>query len=109
MSNEQTAALAQHTSPCRRPSLVLWLFTALTATGIASPAYGSSNESMGPEFSLLIVSYLFLMGVSQAGVVFCAICRLVTVTCEKDEDFKRAEAILLEAGAEQVRKLAEED
>ena len=33
--------------------------------------------AMGPEFSLLIVSYLFLMGVSQAGVVFCAIGRLV--------------------------------
>ena len=32
---------------------------------------------MGPEFSLLIVSYLFLLGVSQAGVVFCAMCRLV--------------------------------
>ncbi|MCZ6640346.1 MAG: polysulfide reductase NrfD [Gammaproteobacteria bacterium] len=33
--------------------------------------------ALGPEFSLLIVSYLFLMGVSQAGVVFCAIGRLV--------------------------------
>ncbi|MCH8140775.1 MAG: polysulfide reductase NrfD [Proteobacteria bacterium] len=33
--------------------------------------------ALGPEFSLLIVSYLFLLGVSQAGVVFCAIGRLV--------------------------------
>ena len=33
--------------------------------------------STRPEFGLLIVSFFFLMGVSQAGVVFCAICRLV--------------------------------
>jgi hypothetical protein len=32
----------------------------------------------------------------------------VTVACDNDEQFKRAEAILLEAGAEQVRELAEE-
>lgn len=30
-----------------------------------------------PEYVLLIVSFLFLMGVSQAGVVFCAMLRLV--------------------------------
>jgi hypothetical protein len=33
----------------------------------------------------------------------------VTVACDNDEQFKRAEAILLEAGAEQVREVAEED
>jgi molybdopterin-containing oxidoreductase family membrane subunit len=33
---------------------------------------------------------------------------VVTVACDNDEDFKRAEAILLETGAEQVRELAEE-
>lgn len=32
----------------------------------------------------------------------------VTVTCEDDERLKRAEAILRDAGAEQVRELAEE-
>ena len=32
----------------------------------------------------------------------------VTVACDNDEDFKRAEAILREAGAEQVREMAEE-
>jgi hypothetical protein len=33
---------------------------------------------------------------------------VVTVTCEGDERLKRAEAILRDAGAEQVRQLAEE-
>ena len=33
---------------------------------------------------------------------------VVTVACGNDEHFKRAEAILREAGAEQVRELAEE-
>ncbi len=33
---------------------------------------------------------------------------VVTVPCDDDEHFKRAEAILREAGAEQVRELAEE-
>ena len=32
----------------------------------------------------------------------------VTVACDNDEHFKRAEAILLEAGAEEVRDVAEE-
>jgi formate-dependent nitrite reductase membrane component NrfD len=32
---------------------------------------------MQPDFGLLTVSFLYLMGVSQAGVVFCAITRLV--------------------------------
>ncbi len=33
---------------------------------------------------------------------------VVTVACDNDEDFKRAEAILRETGAEQVREMAEE-
>jgi hypothetical protein len=33
---------------------------------------------------------------------------VVTVACDNDEDFKRAEAILRDAGVEQVRELAEE-
>ncbi len=34
---------------------------------------------------------------------------VVTVACDNDEHFKRAEAILLEAGAEEVRNVAEEN
>ena len=77
MSTEQAVAVAQHTSSHRGRYVAPWLLLTLTIVGFASPVYGASSETMGPEFSLLIVSYLFLMGVSQAGVVFCAICRLV--------------------------------
>lgn len=70
MKTEQT----ENAPPTRRYGLVLpW---ALIVLGIASPVYGSGVESTQPEFSLLIVSFLFLMGVSQVGVVFCAIHRL---------------------------------
>ena len=78
MSSEQTATLARHSSPHRgRSNIAPWVLIALTVLGVANPAYGAGNETARPEFSLLIVSFLFLMGMSQAGVVFCAICRLV--------------------------------
>ena len=70
MNTEQ----AHKTPPRRRSRDVPRAFIALMVLG--SPVYGSSTETTGPEFSLLIVSFLFLMGVSQAGVVFCAILRL---------------------------------
>ena len=76
MIAEQTASIV-HTLPRQRRSLASWLLIALTLVGIASPVYGATGEAAGAEFGLLIVSFLFLMGVSQAGVVFCAICRLV--------------------------------
>ena len=83
MSNEQAMALDHHTSPRQGRSVAPWLLMALTFMGLAGPVYGSSNETLRPEYSLLIVSYLFLMGVSQAGVVFCAICRLVNAQWAK--------------------------
>ncbi len=83
MSNEQAMALDHHTSPRQGRSVAPWLLMALTFMGVAGPVYGSSNETLRPEYSLLIVSYLFLLGVSQAGVVFCAICRLVNAQWAK--------------------------
>ena len=82
-----TAQVAQHTPDPWSQTHDLWsrthklatrrILLALAIGGGAGPVYGSTNEATGPEFGLLIVSYLFLLGVSQAGVVFCAICRLV--------------------------------
>ncbi len=83
MSNEQAAAVAQHTPPYRGRSVASGVLIALTVLGVTSPVYGSSNETTSLDFGLLIVSYLFLMGVSQAGVVFCAICRLVNAQWAK--------------------------
>ena len=55
-------------------NLLAKLFAVIALT---SPVYGASMDVTGPDYGLLIVSFLFLMGVSQVGVVFCAICRLV--------------------------------
>jgi len=78
MSAEQTVVIDQHLPPRRaRSGVAPGVLIALTVLGVTSPVYGSSNETTSLDFGLLIVSYLFLMGVSQAGVVFCAICRLV--------------------------------
>ncbi|HUO82658.1 MAG TPA: hypothetical protein VM616_07365 [Gammaproteobacteria bacterium] len=57
--------------------VAMWVLAALFLFGAASLIYGLSNEAAQPDFRLLAVSFLYLMGVSQAGVVFVAITRLV--------------------------------
>lgn len=57
--------------------VALWLLLALFGVGLASLIYGLNSDTSRPDFALFTVSLLFLMGVSQAGVVFCAITRLV--------------------------------
>jgi hypothetical protein len=61
----------------RHGGIALWLFIAVFLLGTASLVYGLSTVDARPDFALLTVSYLFLLGVSQAGVVFTAILRLV--------------------------------
>jgi hypothetical protein len=77
MSEDRTAAATQGATSSRRPGPALWVLTALFVVGVASLVYGWTGESTQPDIGLLVVSYLFLMGVSQVGVVFCAITRLV--------------------------------
>ncbi len=77
MSTDQTAAATQRTKSSRRPGPALWVLIVVFVAGVASLIYGWTDDSTQPDIGLLIVSYLFLMGVSQAGVVFCAITRLV--------------------------------
>jgi hypothetical protein len=57
--------------------IVLWLLIAIFLLGAASLVYGLSDAGTRPDFALLTVSYLFLLGITQAGVVFTAILRLV--------------------------------
>jgi hypothetical protein len=57
--------------------IALWALVAVFVVGAASFAYALTSDSMEPDFALLTVSFLYLMGVSQAGVVFSAIMRLV--------------------------------
>ena len=77
MSTVQAAEITLYSPPRRARKVSPGVLISLILLGVANPVYGSSNETTSLDFGLLIVSYLFLMGVSQAGVVFCAICRLL--------------------------------
>lgn len=59
----------------RRVSIAL-LIPALIGLFAASPVFAASEEAARPEYATLIVTFLFVMGVSQAGVVFSAVTRL---------------------------------
>ncbi len=74
MNTPETTTAIQ-SSP--KVSVALWILVGLFVLGLASLVYGLSKEAMRPDFILFSVSLLFLMGVSQAGVVFCAITRIV--------------------------------
>jgi hypothetical protein len=63
--------------------VVLWLLVGLFGLSVAGLLYALRSETMQPDFRLLTVSFLYLMGVSQAGVVFCAITRLVRAQWSK--------------------------
>jgi hypothetical protein len=61
----------------QRGGVAFGLLAAMFLVGIASLVYGLTNADARPDFALLTVSFLFLMGISQAGVVFTAFLRLV--------------------------------
>ena len=68
---------AQHPASSPRRDVALWVLIGLFALGVASLVYALRSETMQPDFRLLTVSFLYLMGISQAGVVFCAMTRLM--------------------------------
>ena len=45
--------------------------------GVAGLVFGLSSVDSRPDFALFTVSYLFLLGISQVGVVFTALLRIV--------------------------------
>ena len=55
----------------------LSLLIVIFLVGVGSFLYGLSSEVIQPDFALFTVSFLFLLGVSQSGVVFTAVLRLV--------------------------------
>jgi len=61
----------------QRGSILLWVLIATFLLGVASLVYGLSSKEQQPDFALFTVSYLFLLGISQAGVVITAFLRLV--------------------------------
>ena len=67
-------------SPTRHPAhrgVTLWVLAGLFALGLASFVYALRSGTTRPDLRLLTVSFLYLMGVSQAGIVFCAMTRLM--------------------------------
>ena len=64
-------------SNSQRGSITLGLLLAIFVGAAASLAYSLSDTDIEADFVLLTVSYLFLLGISQVGVVFTAILRLV--------------------------------
>ena len=66
------------TSPkLQRGGISLYLLIAIFLLGVAGLAYGVSSANGQPDFALFTVSFLFLLGISQSGVVFTAMLRLV--------------------------------
>lgn len=61
----------------QRGGIAFWLLIAVFLLGVASLVYGLTSADVQPNFALFLVSYLFLLGISQAGVVFTAFLRLV--------------------------------
>ncbi len=61
----------------QRGSGILWLLVGVALLGVASLVYGLSSTEVQPDFPFFTVSFLFLLGISQAGVVFTAMLRLV--------------------------------
>lgn len=61
----------------QRGGIVVWLLLAVFLVGVGSLVYALQSADTQPDFALFTVSFLFLLGISQAGVVFTAILRLV--------------------------------
>ena len=66
------------TSPkSQRGGVALNVLIAIFLTGVASLVFGLSSVDAKPDFALFTVSFLFLLGISQVGVVFTAMLRIV--------------------------------
>jgi len=61
----------------QRGATVLYVLLAIFLVGAASLVFAMQSADVQIDFGLFTVSYLFLLGISQAGVVFTAILRIV--------------------------------
>ena len=75
MNESQTIAQA----PSRNPIMLLILLAAVFVVGVVSLLTNGGQADVG----LFTVTFLFLMGISQAGIVFCAITRLTRAQWSK--------------------------
>ena len=77
MSNLPTVNIPENNRSHQGGGIALLLMGALFIIGVGGLVFALNSEGSRPDFAMLTVSFLFLMGISQAGVVFCAITRLV--------------------------------
>lgn len=61
----------------QRGNVAFGVLVIIFLIGAGALAYGLTSTDARPDFPLLTVSFLFLLGISQVGVVFTAILRLV--------------------------------
>ena len=61
----------------QRGGIALNVLIAIFLVGVATLVLTVSSADAGPNFPLFTVSFLFLLGISQAGVVFTAMLRIV--------------------------------
>ena len=60
-----------------RGGIVLGVLAVVFLIGAAGLVYGLTSDEVEIDFALFTVSFLYLMGISQGAIVFCAIMRLV--------------------------------
>lgn len=77
MNADRTAPQAPQNSAVGNGGRAIWLLAAVFAVGAVSLVYGLTSVEGKPDFPLFTSSFLYLMGISSAGVVFSAIMRLV--------------------------------
>ncbi len=61
----------------QRGGIAFSVLIAMFLVGVASLVFAASSADVEPDFALFTVSFLFLLGISQIGVVFTAILRIV--------------------------------
>jgi len=66
-----------------RGSVTLPVLIGLFVIGVASLYLSAGSDTVRPDVGLLTATFLYLMGVSQFGVVFCAMTRLVKAQWSK--------------------------
>ena len=71
------AVVEQRLPPAIGGGLTVGILTVVFLAAAASFVYALASDPGQIDFALLTVTFLFLMGVSQGGIVFCAIQRLV--------------------------------
>ena len=81
--NTMNPTAVSQTSSSRGRNTVFLVLVALFILGMAGFFYSFSNETAQPDVALLTATFLYMMGVSQALIVFCAMTRLVRAQWSK--------------------------